>query len=427
MSWTAGYAAERLRSVWNRHGNAVLLVMAAWMAVTGFLRLRYGFHLLVGVGAGVDMKTRAAEVQQWFFGAQVYGVLEYAEYPPASYMMLWPMVGWLPRPAANWLWGALLAASIAVLVVLCVRESGASTWQQRLFVALLPLPLYATEMTAWYGQLSVQVTALLLVGLLLLHQRPASWPGDVLAGCLLLLSLVKPTVSAPFFWLVVFVPSRIRPAALVVGGYLLLTWAALSFQQESAATVVQQWLALAGSPLSVLDGSSNVHKWLALAGLESMLAFVSLALLAGLGVWAMYHRSIDIWLLLGVTALVARLWTDHRPHDDFLLLIPMIGLFRLASDHRLDQGARTVAALIFGALLLAGMAPQWLVAPGTWHLAPDWVHTPALSRLTQLHEVGQTALWLGTLGFLLHLARLERAAQVVVSPHPPSAPSAPSP
>jgi hypothetical protein len=415
MSWTAVYAAERLRSVWNRHGNAVLLVMGAWMAVTGFLRLRYAFHLLVFLEAGVDLKARTAEVQQWFSGTQVYGVLEYAEYPPASYVMLWPLVGWLPRTAASWLWGALLAASIAGLVFLCVRESGASTWQQRLFVAMLPIPLYATEMTAWYGQLSVQVTALLLVGLLLLHQRPASWLGDALAGCLLLLSLVKPIVSAPFFWLVVFVPSRIRPAALVLGGYLLLTMAALSFQQESAPTVLQQWLEQAGSPLSVLDGSTNVHKWLTLAGFESMLTFVSLAILAGLGVWVMHHRTVDIWLLLGVVALVARLWTDHRPHDDVLLLIPMIGLFRLASASRLEQGARTVAALLFGALLLASMAPQWLVVPRTWRLAPEWIQGPGLSQLVLLNEVGQAILWITTLGFLLHRARHERLERTVAS------------
>jgi hypothetical protein len=174
---------------------------------------------------------------------------------------------------------------------------------------------------------------------------------------------------------------------------------------------MQQWLAQAGSPLAVLDGSANVHKWLTLVGLESLLAIVSLAVLAGLGVWAMHHRTVDIWLLLGVAALVARLWTDHRPHDDILLLIPMIALFRLASTRWLEPGVRTAAALLFGALLVSSVAPQWLVAPGSWRHAPAWIQGPALSRLVLLYEVGQTVLWLATLAFLLNRAHRYRSSR----------------
>jgi hypothetical protein len=179
VSLHLGNAAARLRFAWSRYGNRVLLLVAAWLAVTGYLRLRYAFYLLVVLEAGYDLKARIAEAQHWFSGLRIYGVMEYAEYPPASYVMLWPLVGWTTRTAASWLWGALLAASIAALAWLCVRESGASTWQQRIFMAMLPLPLYATQMTAWFGQLSVQVTALLLTGLLLLYRRRASWAGDV--------------------------------------------------------------------------------------------------------------------------------------------------------------------------------------------------------------------------------------------------------
>jgi hypothetical protein len=39
-----------------------------------------------------------------------------------------------------------------------------------------------------------------------------------------------------------------------------------------------------------------------------------------------------LWLLLGVTALVARFWTYHRWYDDLLILLPMIALFRIAQQ-----------------------------------------------------------------------------------------------
>jgi len=55
----------------------------------------------------------------------------------------------------------------------------------------------------------------------------------------------------------------------------------------------------------------------------------SLLLLVLLGLWIRWHRRSDPWLLFGVTAIVARLWTDHQLFDDLLILVPLVTLFRL--------------------------------------------------------------------------------------------------
>ena len=45
---------------------------------------------------------------------------------------------------------------------------------------------------------------------------------------------------------------------------------------------------------------------------------ISLILLGGLGAWVYRFRRVDVWLLIGVSAVIARLWTYHRTYDDLL-------------------------------------------------------------------------------------------------------------
>jgi hypothetical protein len=92
--------------------------------------------------------------------------------------------------------------------------------------------------------------------------------------------------------------------------------------------------------------------------------FVFLAL----GLWIYRHRDVDFWLLLAVTALVARFWAYHRLYDDLLLLLPEIALFRLAkrgpSVGDADLGAGTLLAISAAGLLLPirflALSEPWL-------------------------------------------------------------------
>ena len=113
-------------------------------------------------------------------------------------------------------------AALSWLVRWSLRESKAITPLERVFVALMPLSMYATGATIGNGQLIIHLLPALLFGLLLLHSRPSGWRTDLLAAFLILLTLVKPTVSVPFFWIVLFAV-RVRPAVLVALGYIGLT------------------------------------------------------------------------------------------------------------------------------------------------------------------------------------------------------------
>ncbi len=400
----AGWAtkiAPWVRAQWSVHGRRLLILAAVYMGITGILRLRYAFLALTSIPEeAIDLQSRYLEVHRWFAGLPLYGVVESADYPAASYVMLWPLLGWLPLESARWLWAASAAILLGALIYLVVRESAARTVPERLFMALLVLPMYATQLTIWLGQLGLHVIVPLAAGLVCLYRSRGAWWEDVAISVLLLASLVKPTLSVPFFWIPLFVTGRWRPITFVVIGYGALSAFGALFQQAGLTTLMQQWLGQ-GSMLTLHRGTVNVHKWLAFVGLEEWLLPVSLLILGALGLWTARHRSAEIWLLVGVAALVARLWIHHRVYDDILILLPMIALFRLAKTPSLPDGSDVAAGMLLTATWATTLLPYWVFFDGA----------PFLLRV--LVELGQTVVWLAVLGFLLYKASGPTASATV--------------
>ena len=84
------------------------------MAIAALVWLAYQFwRLLLGdapiwptsPSGAIDLKLMHQLVHEWFAGRRVYGELKTAVYPPATYVLLWPLVGWLDVGPARWLWG----------------------------------------------------------------------------------------------------------------------------------------------------------------------------------------------------------------------------------------------------------------------------------------------------------------------------------
>jgi Glycosyltransferase family 87 len=382
---------------WDRYGTALLRLAVALMAAIALLKLGDELHRLLwasGMGA-IDLRLRHREVQRWFEGLPVYGLFApMTAYPPASYAILWPLLGWLDLAPARWLWAATTVAALGGLAWLIVRASGADTPLERTVVALAVLSMYAAGATVGNGQLAVHTLPALVAATALLRQQEGSWRRDLLAAGLFLFALVKPTVSAPFFWLVLFVPYRPRPALLVVLGYLALTLLAASYQDLPPGTLVASAVR-AGSVMATESSAAatdyaNLNSWLRPLGLGQWVLPAALLALLALGLWIYRHRRVDVWLLLGVAALVARLWTYHRWYDDLLILLPMVALFRIGK--RAGQ-ADPVALGAWGLLAI-----NWLLtrAPGGQYLLPPpW---------NDLYVAVLTLSWIAMLAFLLWYA-----------------------
>jgi hypothetical protein len=375
-------------------------IAIALMIIATSLRVEFGFSRLLGEQAptgAIDLKLRYDEVHSWFAGSLVYGELKKAVYPPASYVILWSFLGWSTLTSARWLWAATTVVALGWFAYLIVRESRADTLLEGIFVGLLPFSMYATSVAIGNGQLIIPLLPALVAGLVLLHDRQRGWQAHLLAAVLVLLTLVSPTIAAPFFWMVMFVPNTLWPAGLVLLGYSILTLLAVSFQWAGPVSLLHDWSASAVGGASwgaMRGGYANLHSWLAAFGLQMWNRPASLLVLAALGIWTYHHRHRDLWLLLGITALVARLWTYHRLYDDLLIVLPMITLFRIAKQSPSADRSGVVAGVLLAASWVAVLSPpHLLLCPPPW----NW-----------LFQAEQTVVWVAVLAFLLDQARREK-------------------
>lgn len=356
-------------------------------------------RLTIGEGEpGADLANLHAWVADWFAGRPLYALGDEALYPPATHVILWPLVGWLPLGPARWLWAATAALALAGGVALLGRIGDARTRTEWALVALLLLSINGTGVAVGNGQLVVHLMPALLGGLLLLAR--GTWPADLLAAGLLVLSLVKPSVSLPFL-VVVVAAYGVRPVALVALGYALLTWIAMRFQPGDLASAAEALLAKGTAAVARHPGHGNVHAILVALGLERWMAAGSAGVLALFGLWAWRHRRADVWILAGMAGLVARFWTYHRTYDDVLVVLPAIALYRLATAHG-DARDGLLARLVLGASVVAMLCPARLL------LLPAPAGT--------VFRGAQHVVWLAMAAFLAHAAAAStRRATTTVS------------
>ena len=237
---------------------ALMAVMTIFMV----LKLGTEFYRLVlednFIGA-IDLKQRYADVHNWFSGNNVYinkGVS--GTYPPASYVILWPLLGWLSFTAPRWFWAVSTLVALIGSTYLIEKESHANKGLERYFVALMLLSMNATGVTIGNGQLVLHFLPLLLAGLLLLRRKNATWGMDIGIAVLFLASLVKPNIAAPFFWIIIFVPGRLRPAVLIATGYVAITLFGTAFQASGPLATLSKWI-VHSSKICFDSGYADLH------------------------------------------------------------------------------------------------------------------------------------------------------------------------
>src|SRR5215475_11010952 len=107
-----------LRNLWAHHCVAILLVAVTCMMLFAVPWLTVNFVKLLWEQppwGAADLKMRYQEVQLWFSGNPVYSgqaQAMHAVYPPASYAMLWPLLGWLAFTPARGLWAAMMGVAV---------------------------------------------------------------------------------------------------------------------------------------------------------------------------------------------------------------------------------------------------------------------------------------------------------------------------
>lgn len=408
-----------LSQIFERSKRPLLYLLTALMAYLAAERLSFMIPHLAG-GLALDLGSRTKAVALWFGGSGLYERSS-STYPPASYILLWPLVGWLPWLAVSKLWTLLCALSLGFLAACCVRREAIASHSLRWLGAMTMLALTTTSAVIWLGQLASLLMVAIIGAMWLLHspksegEVKAVWPRELLAGALLLFGLVKPSVTAPFLWMILWAPRdaatpplrrRIALGLGVLAGYGALTLVALWFQQDASNEVAVWAQTVTRNNVQLNEGYVNLRAWLAAIGLKPLSHPLAFAAFLWLGFWSFRHRHLDRLLLLSVTAIVARLWTYHNLYDDLLLTIPMLLLLQIgASEQEKSRRWQANGLLITLTLLLL--------------LPADWMF-----ERTPFDAIARTLFGLDLVAMLIFLLRL---AKTVAPPAPNCAPPRPTP
>lgn len=367
-----------------RAGIAILALLAAAKLADEFHRLVWGLPENLGA---VDLVRRWNETRAWFAGEPVYA-LDDAIYPPATYPVLWPILGWVSFEGARRLWACVYMGFLAWLSSITLRESGVRSRAGRVAAALLPLAFNATGATIGNGQLLLLVLPPLLVSCLLAARGGAGGREDLRTdlaiAALFCVSMAKPSASAPFAWIILFCPGRLRPAILTATGYVLLTLFALAFQPLDQGDLGGEDPA---SSLRRIIGASygSLQSWLVHRGLETspLMVLLPALVLLGTGAWVWRRRRTDPWNLLGVVSVVARTGWYHRVYDDLLVLPAVIALLRIGTRRAHGEEDLRRAPAILAAIACIATS-----------LLPARLHTGAFPRIAWLVNTATIASWL---------------------------------
>lgn len=383
---------------WQQHGSRLLWLPIILAVVPLALKYWLETRHILGIipGGAVDLPYFYRWTHQWFQGINIYVGDQPQGYPPASLVMFYPLLGWETFDQARWVWAITTLCAFAVLVVIAIRALDARGLSERVALTVLFLAVNGTSVTLGNGQPTLHILAVLLPALLLLHGRPVHLWSDLVAAGLFVLALLKPNLSAPFVWLIVIFPTtlRVRPLIFVGLGYLALSFYASQIVHTSLLVLAPQFLASRLSDIGlVLD--PNIHYLMAKLGMERFVLYISALIFLALGTWIYIQRQKNIWFLLAVTALVARLWGFHLLYDNALLILPEIALLMLLKRERITSQLGIAALMLLVVNILVILPPGNFVGQ---------------SKTIQLAlALTQGIVWLWTLVFFLWFVGQEKS------------------
>jgi hypothetical protein len=337
-------------------------------------------------------------IREWLAGMPFYeergGI-----HPPAVFLLLWPLYGWGSATMTRWVYALATAIVVAGFGRLLLREARPASAWERALLTLLFVGGYPAAITIGNGQLTFFILFAAIGGVFVcLRQAPGAGRDALLTG-LFLIALIKPPLTLPFFWVIAFSKGWLRPAILALAAYAAVTGISVALHGttlDGFLSMLLSWYVRAEYGMSE-TGYGNLHGLLGGLGWSAWILPASGLVFALHGLWTSRHRDADPWVLLGVAAIVARIWAYHQVYDDLLLIVPLIALYRIGRGESRDRTA--------WALFLAGAAA--LAAPVTPILAhASWA---------------LVAVWLLQLGYLMH-----RAGRALVDAGDPATRRAPA-
>lgn len=247
---------------------------------------------------------------------------QWADYPPSSLMILWPLAA-LPWPVAKWIWLAINLVSIGAIIWVLSRlfrlRCEENRWTSKfVWFVLLFLACPSVSSTLKSGQHGLFSIATFLLAVWLCQERKP--PGGTwLAGFVLALSWLKYSMTVPLS--LFFVTRKRWPTLGIAAGlHLLATLFAGLWSGTSPVTLLKGNLEVAAGNLGLVafDLSQTVSR----VGLPGYVMIV--ALFAGAMLLAITRAcDRDDGEILSMLSFFSFVLLPHLRYDLFMLVIPL--------------------------------------------------------------------------------------------------------
>jgi len=329
--------------------------------------------------SAVDLKNRDME-QTFFMEGKNPHDLMVGSQPPWSYQF-GQLLTWPAWPAVRTYFASLNLVALAFLMLWAYHLARDVSLEGRLLLMAAVFAFGGSCTATEVGQISIIVTALLAGALWCDRAGHPYW-----CGVLVALSMIKPTIAAPF------------AVALMVAGRYRAAGAAAAY--GAVATAIT-WIVTATSPIVMLrqmaDGAAAyitagtfgpVDLAALLGASPAAMVWIPLSLaVPGLVLMAVVRPSLP--LCFAIATVWARLWTYHKSYDDVMLVFVLVPLGVLAFGH----ARSTVAAAAFFAMGVLAWVPGRVLAITEVQIAQLAVWPIALLVLVHLERVAVRERW----------------------------------
>lgn len=328
-------------------------LVPAWAVVLlllgGAYQVKGNADLLFGTAPSSAIDLRGRDIEHTFF-TQGQNPFDHfmASQPPWGYPLGW-LLTWPPWPEVRVYFAAINGAALLFLMWWAYRAPRDLSRDGRLLLAAAVAAFGGSCTATEVGQVSILVTAL-LAGALMCDRAGR----HAASGLLVALSLIKPTISAPF------------AVALIVTGRYRAAAAAAAY---GAAATAATWLVTGASPLGMLqqmatasaayigDGTLGLPDVMAALGATSPAAVSLMPLLVAVpGVALMTLTRHSLPLAFAIAAVWGRLWTYHKSYDDVMLAFLLVPLGVLALREPRSRSALAAFAVMGVLAWLPGRA-----------------------------------------------------------------------
>ncbi len=326
-----------------------MLILGLLKLSDEFVRLLFNFH----EQSAVDLKVFIKLAQDWFAGLPVFQLHTFSLYPPASYLIFWPLT-LAPETVTRWIWAGLNIGLLIWLAIFAIRTGRGQSTREKIFLALIPLSMNATGVVIGNGQITLLVIVMLWLAISLSINEKASRVKQLLVVPLFFVALVKPSLAVPFFWIVLFVPDSMLFGILIGAAYVAATLFSLQFQTTGLSDVLIQWM---GRATDVGGGYANIQTWLYSIQLKQMILPSQFVLLSLLGWWVYINRKRDIYMVAGVVALFSRLFAYHAVYDDVIVIFAILAIVRLSQQKNIAFPYRFSLECLVGINVLVMLMP----------------------------------------------------------------------